>query len=73
MTKKFKLDEVDCGYCASLMEDLIKKIPGVHDASVNFLTQKLTIDADDEGFDTIMENVQKACFKIDPDCKIVMA
>ena len=27
MTKKFKLDEVDCGYCASLMEDLIKKIP----------------------------------------------
>ncbi len=29
------------------MEDAIKKIPGVNDASVSFMTQKMSIDAED--------------------------
>lgn len=72
MKKKFKLQDLDCANCAAKMEEAIKKLPGVNDATVSFMTQKLTIDADDERFDEIMEQVQAACAKVEPDCKILM-
>lgn len=71
MKKKFKMEELDCANCAAKMEALIKKIPGVNDASISFMTQKMMIDADDSHFDEIMLEVQKACSKIEPDCRIV--
>ncbi|MDD3164581.1 MAG: cation transporter [Oscillospiraceae bacterium] len=71
MKKKFKLQDLDCAACAAKMEDAIKKISGVNDASVNFLMQKLTVDADDEAFDAIMEQVENACKRVEPDCKIL--
>ena len=45
MKKKFKLIDLDCANCAAKMEDAIKKIDGVEDASVSFMTQKMTITA----------------------------
>lgn len=71
MKKKFKMQELDCADCARKMEDLIKKIPGVNDASISFMLQKLTIDADDERFDEIMIEAQQAVSKIDDCCKIL--
>ena len=47
MKKKFKLTDLDCANCAAKMEDAIKKLDGVNDASVSFMMQKMTIDADD--------------------------
>ena len=73
MKKKFKLDELDCAVCGAKMEDTIRKIPGVNDASVNFLLQKLTLDADDARFEEILKEAQRVCAKIEPDCKIVTA
>ena len=55
MKKKFKLEDLDCANCAAKMEDAIKKIPGVNDASVSFMTQKMSIDAEDEKFDEIVD------------------
>lgn len=72
MKKKFKLEDLDCANCAAKMEEAIKKISGVSDASVNFLAQKMTIEADDSRFDEIMKEVQAACAKVEPDCKILM-
>lgn len=72
MKKKFKMNEVDCANCAAKMEEAIKKIPGVHDANMNFMTQKLTIDADDDRFDEIMQLAQEACEKVDAGTKILM-
>ena len=46
MKKKFKLQDLDCANCAAKMEDLIKKIDGVNDASVSFMTQKMMVDAE---------------------------
>lgn len=70
MKKKFKLEDLDCANCAAKMEEAIKKIPGVNDASVSFMTQKMTINAEDEQFDEIMQKVVNACAKVEPDCKI---
>ncbi|MCX4350985.1 MAG: cation transporter [Lachnospiraceae bacterium] len=72
MKKKFKLEDLDCANCAAKMEDAIKKIEGVNDASVSFLAQKMTIDAQDDMFDDIMKEVISVCAKVEPDCKILM-
>ncbi|WP_295630092.1 cation transporter [uncultured Intestinimonas sp.] len=70
MKKKFKLTDLDCANCAAKMEAAIKKIDGVNDATVSFLTQKLTLDADDARFDAILDEVVRVCKKVEPDCVI---
>ena len=72
MKKKFKLTDLDCANCAAKMEDAIKKLDGVNDASVSFMMQKMTIDADDARFDDIMKEVVEVCKKVEPDCIINM-
>ncbi len=69
MKKKFKCS-VDCPNCASRLEEAIKKVDGVQDASVNFLTQKLTLSAEDDSFDEVLKSVIKAARKADPDAMI---
>ena len=72
MKKIFKLDELDCANCGAKMENAIRKIKGVNSVNVNFMAQKMTVDADDELFDSIMEQAVKICRKIEPDCEIIM-
>ena len=72
MKKKFKLQALDCANCAAKMEESIKKIDGVNDAVVSFMTQKMTVDADDERFDEIMDEVVRVCAKVEPDCQILL-
>ncbi|MBQ2238331.1 MAG: cation transporter [Lachnospiraceae bacterium] len=72
MKKKFKLQDLDCANCAAKMEEGIKKINGVKDASVSFMTQKMTIEAEEEDFDRIMQEVVKVCAKVEPDCKVLL-
>ena len=72
MKKKFKLTDLDCANYAAKMEDAIKKLDGVNDASVSFMMQKMTIDADDARFDEIMKEVVEVCKKVEPDCIINM-
>ena len=73
MKKKFKLQDLDCANCAAKMEEAIKKIPGVNDASVSFMTQKMTVEtADDAAFDDIMKQIVSVCAKVEPDCKILL-
>lgn len=71
MRKTFKLDELDCANCGAKMEAAIKKIDGVVDAKITFMTQKLVVEADDTRFDEIMDEAQSICRKIEPDCEIV--
>ena len=71
MKKTFKMIDLDCANCAAKMEAAIKKIDGVQDATVSFMTQKLTIEADDARFDDIMKEVVAVCRKVEPDCEIV--
>lgn len=72
MKKTFKLIDLDCANCAAKMEDAIKKIDGVTNASVSFMTQKMTIEADDARFDDVVKEAVKACKRVEPDCEIVV-
>ena len=72
MKKVFKLIDLDCANCAAKMENSIKELPEVEDAVVSFMTQKMTIEADDDRFDEIVKEAVKVCKKVEPDCEIVI-
>ena len=69
MQKKFKI-EVDCANCAAKIETAIKELPGVKNASVSFMAQKLLLEADDDKFDAVLKDADKAAKKVEPDFEI---
>lgn len=69
MKKKFEC-EIDCANCAAKVEEAIKKIDGVNDAKVNFMMQKMTLDADDDRFDEILAEAIRTGKKIEPDFSV---
>ena len=70
MKKTYLLDEIDCPNCASKLENAIKKVEGVENATVNFFAQKLIVEAQDSQFDAVMEKVLKVIKKMEPDCEV---
>ena len=72
MKKSYKLQDLDCANCAAKMETAINKINGVNKASVSFMTQKLTIDADDSRFDEILKETVATIKKVEPDCTVLI-
>lgn len=72
MKKTYRI-EVDCANCANLMEQATRKIDGVATATVNFMTQKMTVEfTDGADIPAVMKNVLKACRRIEPDCEITL-
>ncbi len=69
MQKKFKI-EVDCANCAAKIETAVKALPGVENASVSFMTQKMLLVADDARYDEILQQVVRTAKKIEPDFEI---
>ena len=71
MKKRYKF-EVDCANCAAKVEEAVKKIDGVNDATVNFMAQKMVLDADDARFDEILQEVIAVAKKVEPDCELYL-
>lgn len=72
MKKTYKI-EVDCANCANKMEEATKKVDGIKDAVVNFMTQKMTVEIDDAKDEkSVMKSVLKACKKVEDDCEIYL-
>jgi copper chaperone CopZ len=68
MNKTYKI-EVDCAACALKCQEAIKKVEGVSDCQINFMTQKMILDAEDH--DKILKKALKAARKIEPDFDIL--
>lgn len=72
MKKTYKI-EVDCANCALKMEEAVKKVEGVQDATVSFMTQKMKVEfAEDAEEAAVMQKVLKACKKVESDCEIYL-
>lgn len=71
MKKVFKITGIDCANCALKIEDKIKQLENVNDVSINFLTEKFTLDAKDEEFSNILEKSKNIIKKIEPDAEII--
>ena len=69
MKKSYMLDGLDCANCAAKMEKAINNLEEVKTATVNFMTAKLTIEADGD-YDDLIYKVEKVIRKIEPDVKI---
>ncbi len=70
MKKIFNI-EVDCAICAGKVEDAIRRIDGVQEANINFIAQKLSVEADEADFPRIIKEAKAAGKKIEPDFAIV--
>lgn len=71
MKKTYRMKDLDCANCAAKMERAIGKLDGVSAVSVNFMTQKLTLEADEERFEAIVEEARRICRRIEPHCLIL--
>ncbi|HIX84629.1 MAG TPA: cation transporter [Candidatus Megamonas gallistercoris] len=70
MKKNIKLIDLDCANCAAKIEDAVKKIDGVTNASVSFMAQKMTLEAPDEIFPQVFDEAKKLIHKLEPDITI---
>ena len=72
MKKSYKI-EVDCANCANKMEEAAKNTAGVKDATVNFMTLKMSVEFE-EGQEpkAVMQEVLKNCKKVEDDCEIFL-
>ena len=71
MKKRFLIEELCCANCAAKMEAAIRKPDGVQSANINFLTQKLTLEAEEENFARLLDEAERIIKKIEPDCVLV--
>lgn len=71
MNKTFKI-EVDCANCANLVENAAKKVDGVKELTISFMTQKMKVTfEDDANQETVLKEVLKVARKIEPDFEIL--
>lgn len=72
MKKTYKI-EVDCANCAAKMEEAVKALEGVKDATISFMTLKLKVEFEEGAdVDTVMQAALKACKKVESDCEIYL-
>lgn len=72
MKKTFELEDLDCANCARKMQEAVEKLDGVNSCSVNFMTQKMILDADDARFDDILKEAIKVMKKVEADCTVLI-
>ena len=65
MKKTIKLQDLDCANCAAKIENAISKLPNVNEVKVNFMSQKMILDAPDDKFDKVLTAAKKVAKKIE--------
>ena len=71
MKKSFKI-EVDCANCANLVETEVKKVNGVKEASISFMTQKMKVEFEEGAdVDAVLAEMLKVAKKVEPDFEIL--
>lgn len=72
MNKTYKI-EVDCSQLRQFEGGAARKIAGVQSATVNFMTQKMSVEfAEGKDATSVMKDVVKACKRVEPDCEIFL-
>jgi len=71
MLKVYKFEELDCANCAAKMEEAVNKMPEVTKATINFMTQKLTLETEGEITEDLLKKVEKTCRKVERDCRLI--
>ena len=67
MKKIVKLEGLCCANCAAKIEDWVRKLPGVKEATLSFMTQRLVMEVEDGREDEAVEGARKVADKIEPE------
>ncbi len=70
MKKVIKI-EVDCAVCANKIQEAVAKVEGVNSVTVNFMTQKMIIDINDDQFEEVFKKAIKIAKKVEPDFEVI--
>lgn len=73
MKKAFRLTGLCCANCATRIERMVSKLDGVSDVNLNFMTTKLTLEADDTKIEKIIDDTVAIVKKIEPDVVVTNA
>ena len=71
MKKTFKIEELCCANCAAKIEEKIKKLDCIKDASLAFMTERLTIEVDENDLEAAISEIRKIIKKVEPDCRLI--
>ena len=71
MKKIFEIEDLCCANCGAKIEKAISKLDGVNDVTVSFLTQRIILDAENEKFSDVVNEMVKIAKKIEPDMEIL--
>lgn len=71
MKKIYLLEDLDCAHCSAIIEEKVAKLGGVSSAKVTLLTQKLTIEAEEDQIEKITEEIKKIVKKVEPDVQVI--
>lgn len=72
MKKKFKIEGLLCANCGNKIEEEIKKLDGVIDANISFLTEKAKFELEDNAnVEEILAQANKIADKIEPGSRII--
>ncbi|MBR6918342.1 MAG: heavy-metal-associated domain-containing protein [Clostridia bacterium] len=72
MKKTYSLKEIDCANCAAKLERKLSKLAGVENVEINFMAQKMTLEASDEEFEEVLARAVAAVAKYEPDCRVIL-
>lgn len=70
MKKTFKIENLCCANCAAAMERGVAKLPGVSKATVAFMFQKLSVEADESRFPALVDEIRAVVKRIEPKCEV---
>lgn len=70
MRRATRINGLDCANCAAKLENEIKKIDGVSNVSISFLTQRIVLDIDDGKAENVIREIKRVCKKVEPDAEI---
>lgn len=70
MKKTYNLKNLDCANCASKMEEAARKVDGVENISISFMTQKMKLEAQEDNYEYILKEIKRIFKRIEPDCEL---
>ncbi len=71
MKAVLKLEGLCCANCAAKIENEVKKIDGLDEANLSFITQKLTLEAPESDLERIVDEASRIAKKIEDEVNIV--
>lgn len=73
MKKIYNLEDLDCAVCAQKIEDNLRKLEGIKDVNVSFISQKIILEVEDDiDLKKLEKEIKKVIRRVEPDCSIIL-